>query len=116
MRGRDPYRTDRALILVSALALVALSFLLAGTVLDDAFIFSRYAKHVIAQHDVVWICENFVVDRPLAAMATLDDAALLHLGAWKLGQRALLRHPALARSYEPALDAPATCLRRMDLR
>jgi hypothetical protein len=60
-----------------------------------------------------WLCENFRVSADLVATSRLSDDELRALGAYKTGQRALLRSPRLAALYEVDPQAPfaGTCMR-----
>ncbi|HMM34715.1 MAG TPA: hypothetical protein PKA62_08270 [Thermoanaerobaculia bacterium] len=68
-----------------------------------------------------YVCENFVLGGvPVTALARLSDDQLARLGAFRAGQRALLRSPLLARDYEVDGGIPnsaggsITCFRRRE--
>jgi hypothetical protein len=69
--------------------------------------------YVLARHPY-FICENFVVRGPLDRIQHLDDAELRALGAFKEGQRRLLRHARLVAEYvvDEAAPVNGTCFRR----
>lgn len=75
---------------------------------------SRYdAAYVLARRPY-FICENFRVTADLFhQLPTLDDGRLRALGAFKAGQRQLLREPQLRSEYEVDAAAPVngTCFR-----
>ncbi|HVN37866.1 MAG TPA: hypothetical protein VMW19_06785 [Myxococcota bacterium] len=75
---------------------------------------SRYDAEYVLRRGPYFICENFTVRQPLASLRALSDAELRAMGAFKSGQRDLLRNPLLEEQYEIALDAPTdgTCFRR----
>jgi hypothetical protein len=75
---------------------------------------SRYDSDYVLGRRPRFICENFVVRQPLEAVRTLSDTQLHAMGAFKSGQRVLLRNPLLASEYEIDTDAPTdgTCFRR----
>lgn len=68
-----------------------------------------------------YVCENFVLGGvPVTALARLSDDQLARLGAFRAGQRALLRSPLLARDYDVDAGIPnsaggsITCFRRRE--
>jgi hypothetical protein len=69
--------------------------------------------YVLARHPY-FICENFVVRGSLERIQRLDDAGLRALGAFKEGQRRLLRHARLGAEYvvDEAAPVTGTCFRR----
>jgi len=70
------------------------------------------ADYVLARRPFL-ICENVHLDGlSVKDLVRLSDEELYRRGAWKLGQRDLLRHPALLTDYEVDHSAPRDCLRR----
>jgi arabinofuranosyltransferase len=75
---------------------------------------SRYDPDYVLDRRPYFICENFVLQEPLDRIRNLDDAGLRAIGAFKVGQRRLLRHPRLFEQYEVDRAAPVAgvCFRR----
>jgi hypothetical protein len=63
-----------------------------------------------------FICDNYVLDRPLEEVQKLSDEELRGLGAPQPEQRRFLHDPRVAQLYalDPAAPGPGTCLRRLD--
>lgn len=79
----------------------------------------KYDPGYVLSRKPWFVCENFVLRGvPLDVLGRLDDAQLARLGAFRAGQRALLRSPVLARDYEVDAGIPnsvggsITCFRR----
>ncbi|HEX5043051.1 MAG TPA: hypothetical protein VFV75_09095 [Candidatus Polarisedimenticolaceae bacterium] len=74
-----------------------------------------FTEYLLARRPY-FICDNYVLDRPLEDIQKLSDAELRGLGAPQPEQRRFLHDPRVAQLY--ALDSnapgPGTCLRRLD--
>ncbi|HUP22925.1 MAG TPA: hypothetical protein VNB06_08290 [Thermoanaerobaculia bacterium] len=81
---------------------------------DRAISSIRYGSDLVIAQAPFFICDNFRLDAPLSEVAEMSDEELRSLGAFKSGQRDLLRHPRLQHLYTIASEAPinGTCLRR----
>ena len=74
-----------------------------------------YASYILSRRPY-FICDNYVLDRPLGEVRGLDDAGLRRLRAFLPAQRDFLRDPSVAGSYQidPLAPLDGTCLRRLD--
>lgn len=87
---------------------------IADVPITDGIVDGRYSIGYVLQQRPDYICDNFELSVPLETAAQLTDQALYEMGAFKRGQRALLRHPGLSLAYEvdPELSAiRGTCFR-----
>lgn len=87
----------------------------------DAGVDVKYDPEYVLSKRPWYVCENFVLGGvPVESLSRLTDGQLARLGAFRAGQRALLRSPVLARDYAVDDGIPnsaggsITCFRRKE--